>query len=156
MKERLLWFVPVLALAVGMVGLRMVRAEKGLPGQERPSEYGLPTFPGAYQFKSSTANPHSLSFAYTVKSASAAQVAAYYRPAMAAVGFQREQETPLSVPVPGPKDGVSDRRAPGRRLLFTNTRQDLAVLLMVVEQPYGGAHTQVALAAGSLKETAAR
>jgi hypothetical protein len=157
MKERLLWFVPVLALAVGMVGLRMVRAEKGLPDQERPSAYGLPTFPGGYKFKSSTENPPSLSFAYLVKDANAAQIADYYRPAMAAHGYQLEQETPLNFPVPSPKGGdKADHRAPGRRLLFTNARADRAVILMAVEQPFAGAQTQVALASGSLKELSAK
>src|SRR4029453_693842 len=103
MKERLLWFVPALALAVGLVGLRMVRAEKGLPGQESPSAYGLPTFPGAYRFKSSAEKPPTLSFASLGKGASAAQVADYSRPAMIQRGYQLEQETPVNFPVPSPK-----------------------------------------------------
>jgi hypothetical protein len=154
MRERLIWFVPIGVLIAGLIGLRMVRAEHAPRGHQSPAEFDLPTFPGGYDFKSSSGNPMSQSVAYLINGAGAVDVADYYRTAMAARGYELEQDTPLNMPVPASPGGGPTHRVPGRRLLFVGHRNNRAVMLMAVEQPLAKARTQVALMFGPISAAA--
>lgn len=148
MKERLLWFVPALALAAGFVGLRVFGPHLAPAADRILARFGLPTFPGGYEFKAFTGDPRSRSVAYLVKRP-ADDVATYYRREMSTRSFRLAQDTPVQFPVPAAGRGVA-HRVPGRQLLFEDTPNNRAVVVMAVEQPVRGAHTQVAVAFGPM------
>src|SRR5436305_10124686 len=113
MRERLLWFVPALALAAGFAALRLFGPHLPPAAGSVLPYFGLPTFPGGYEFKVSTENPRSRSVAYLVKRPSA-DVAAYYRKEMATRSFRLAQDSSLNFPVPAAARGVS-HHVPGRQ-----------------------------------------
>src|SRR5438477_2549506 len=99
MKERLLWFVPALALAAGFIALRLFGPHLQPAAAATLSSYGLPTFPGAFDFKVFTGDPRSRSVAYLVKRPSG-DVAAYYRAEMVKRAFRVTEDTSVSFHVP--------------------------------------------------------
>src|SRR5205823_5542210 len=123
MRERFLWFVPVIPLAVGLFGLRVVEAHRSLPGRQTPTEFGLPTFPGGFRFKSSTADPRSRSFAFLVKDRSADEVADYYRQRMKAAGYEIQEDSHATFPVPSDRPDGEPKPTPGRELVCIHRAQ---------------------------------
>src|SRR5947207_8850529 len=111
MKERLLWFVPALAVAAGFIALRLFGPHLPPAADSALARFGLPSFPGAYQFKAFTGDPRSRSVAYLVKRP-ASDVATYYRKEMAARSFHLAQDAPMSFPVPAAAR-VVDHQVPG-------------------------------------------
>lgn len=152
MNDRLLWFVPTIALAIGMIGLGMVQAERPASGQQTPAEFGLPTYPGSFGFLSSTADPRSKSIAFKVRQGSPQQVADYYRAEMRKRDYLVKQDQALQFPIPGAREGEILRKAPGRQLIFAHPKKAEAVVLWAVEQPFHDAPTQVALGFGPVSQ----
>src|SRR5438067_8454951 len=99
MKERILWFVPALALAAGFIALRLFGPHLPPAADTVLAHFDLPSFPGAYEFKAFTGDPRSRSVAYLVKRP-AKDVATYYSREMAARSFKLAQDNTMNFPVP--------------------------------------------------------
>lgn len=146
MNDRLLWFVPTIALAIGMIGLGMVQAERPpVEGHLSPAEFGLPTYPGAFDFKSNVTDPRSKSIAFKIHQGTSEHVAAFYRTEMKKRDYLLKEDAALPFPVPGLKPNQIIRNAPGRQLVFAHPKKAEAVLVWAIEHPVGSAPTQVVL-----------
>jgi len=126
-------------------------AEPAVHDRKRPSDYGLPTYPGAFEFHSVTAGLEQGSTAFSVRRGTAREVAAYYRKKLPGLGWEFQAEQ-TATERPGNPGDPKARTARGLRQIWVRREPREQLQLLALDLPQKDSTAQVVLGWAALAE----
>lgn len=164
----ILWLLPLVVMAVVGVALRgaigkapgSASPDSGAEGPSlrlgrlRPDHWGLPTLPGAYDFRSSEGLYPMGSASYRLPSGTAVTAAEFYRRELTAAGWEVIDLHAHTYPLPeGVRAPSGAGQASGRRLIAAHRGKNWLIIANFIERPSPGVAVDVSMGISRLSES---